>query len=80
MDLARLSFIDGANEAAYANILPGNEARGDSVASVSNWQVKSHLPIGFVGRTVKGPIKTRIVTPDAHPPFGLTGESLNSSD
>ena len=41
----------------YANILPGNEASGNSVASVSNWQVKSHLPIGFVGRTVNGPLK-----------------------
>jgi len=41
---------------AYANILPGNEASGDSAASVSHWQVKSHLPIGFVGRTANGPI------------------------
>ena len=57
---------------AYANILPGNEASGDSVASVSNWQVKSHLPIGFVGRTVNRPRNGTGPSPSSEPSPNVT--------
>ena len=43
----------GPFDFARVNSLAGDEAGGDSVG---DWQVKSRLPIGFVGSTINGPV------------------------